>query len=211
MTGKFITIEGIEGAGKTTCISEIVSIIEKAEIPFIQTREPGGTKLGEEVREILLDKRKNGMSTDAELLLMFSSRAEHLEKKILPAIESGKWVVCDRFIDASYAYQGAGRGIKKERIKQLFDWLEGSLDPDLTILLDLPVDQGMSRIKSRQALDRFESENKIFFNKIREGYLDLALSHPDRIQLIDSSRELKSVQEDINKIMTRFINENSGK
>tara|TARA_Y100001935_G_scaffold255670_1_gene271168 strand:- start:9661 stop:10296 length:636 start_codon:yes stop_codon:yes gene_type:complete len=211
MTGKFITIEGIEGAGKTTCISEIVSIIEKAEIPFIQTREPGGTKLGEEVREILLDKRKNGMSTDAELLLMFSSRAEHLEKKILPAIESGKWVVCDRFIDASYAYQGAGRGIKKERIKQLFDWLEGSLDPDLTILLDLPVDQGMSRIKSRQALDRFESENKIFFNKIREGYLDLALSHPDRIQLIDSSRELKSVQEDINKIMTRFIHENSGK
>ncbi len=209
MKGKFITIEGIEGAGKTTCISQIISIIQDSKIPFIQTREPGGTELGEEIRELLLNTRKIGMSSDAELLLLFAARAEHLERVIHPALSNGTWVICDRFIDASYAYQGEGRGIEHSRIKSLYKWIDKSLEPDLTLLLDLSVEQGFDRIQNRKILDRFESEDINFFQKVRKGYLDIAKFDPFRVKIVDSSRSLENVKNDISIIVKNFINEDS--
>lgn len=195
MKGKFISIEGIEGAGKSTQMSVISDYLNTHQIPHIITREPGGTPLAEEIREILLKPRESGMSIDTELLLMFASRAEHLNTKILPALNVGQWVISDRFVDATFAYQGGGRGVAEQRIQALADWTLQGLMPDLTLLFDLPVETGQQRVRQRAAaLDRFEQEKVEFFEKIRDCYLQRSNQAPDRISVIDASQDLGSVE-----------------
>jgi len=206
MTGKFITIEGIEGAGKTTCIQVVTEVTERQGISAIHTREPGGTDLGEDLRNLLLGHKHTGMSDDAELLMMFAARAQHIAQKIKPALDVGKWVLCDRFTDATYAYQGYGRGIPLEKIASLENWVQGALRPDLTLLMDLPVEVGMERAGKRSAPDRFESEAWDFFERIRKGYLSIAAEQPSRVKVIDASQDLANVQAQIRAAMEAFVN-----
>jgi len=206
MTGKFITIEGIEGAGKTTCIQVVTEVTERQGISAIHTREPGGTDLGEDLRNLLLGHKHTGMSDDAELLMMFAARAQHIAQKIQPALDDGKWVLCDRFTDATYAYQGYGRGIPLEKIASLENWVQGALRPDLTLLMDLPVEVGMERAGKRSAPDRFESEAWDFFERIRKGYLSIAAEQPSRVKVIDASQDLANVQAQIRAAMEAFVN-----
>ncbi|MCB1724049.1 MAG: dTMP kinase [Gammaproteobacteria bacterium] len=194
---RFITVEGIEGAGKSSCLAVIEALIRRRGHDLLVTREPGGTPLGEELRALLLGHRADGMSDDAELLLMFAARAEHLYRRIEPALAAGQWVLCDRFTDATYAYQGYGRGIDLARIATLETWVQGGRKPDLTLLLDLPVEQGLSRAGKRSAPDRFEREQTAFFERVRAGYLALAERSPQRYRVIDASRPLEPVAEDI--------------
>jgi len=165
--GLFITLEGGEGAGKSTQLAYIRQRLEAAGVTLHVTREPGGTPLGEQIRELLLDHRQTDMATDTELLLMFAARAQHLAERIRPALAAGEWVLCDRFTDATYAYQGGGRGIDSQRIAVLENWVQGTLRPDLTLLLDLPVNVGMARANGRGELDRFEREQQAFFDRVR--------------------------------------------
>ena len=208
--GCFITVEGGEGAGKSSNLSYIHQLLEAAGKPVVFTREPGGTPLGEAIRELLLGHRHNGMADDTELLLMFAARAEHLQRIILPALEKGSWVVCDRFTDASYAYQGAGRGISKQRIAILEQFVQGGLRPDLTLLLDLPVEVGLARAGNRSTPDRFESETGAFFEKVRQGYLQIAAAEPARVKVIDASTALEQVQQQIEAVLTNFIQRRDG-
>jgi dTMP kinase len=203
--GKFITVEGGEGAGKSTNLSFIQQLLEAAGKEVVFTREPGGTPLGEEIRELLLGHKHDGMSDDTELLLMFAARAEHLARKIKPALASGSWVLCDRFTDATYAYQGGGRGIAHDHIAVLEQWVQGELRPDLTLLLDLPVETGLERAGKRSAPDRFESQASQFFNAVRQGYLDIAAAEPERVKLIDASQSLEEVQAQIEAVITEFL------
>lgn len=203
--GAFITIEGIEGAGKSTCMQVVAEQIDAQGIALLQTREPGGTELGEDLRELLLGHRHTGMADDTELLLMFAARAEHIQRKILPALQAGHWVLCDRFTDATYAYQGAGRGIPVQRIEVLENWVQGALRPDLTIVMDLPVAQGLERAGKRSAPDRFESEALAFFERVRQGYLDIAQRDPQRVRVVDASRDLEQVSRSIRRLIGDFI------
>ena len=203
--GAFITIEGVEGAGKSTCMQVVAEQIEAQDIALLQTREPGGTELGEDLRELLLGHRHTGMADDTELLLMFAARAEHIQRKILPALQAGQWVLCDRFTDATYAYQGAGRGIPAQRIEVLENWVQGALRPDLTIVMDLPVAQGLERAGKRSAPDRFESEALAFFERVRQGYLDIAQRDPQRVRVVDASRDLEQVSRSIRGLIGDFI------
>ena len=206
MTGKFITVEGIEGAGKTTCMQVVTEVIEHQGINAIHTREPGGTDLGEDLRSLLLGHKHTGMSDDAELLMMFAARAEHIAQKIQPALDDGKWVLCDRFTDATYAYQGYGRGIPLEKISGLENWVQGKLRPDFTLLMDLPVEVGMERAGKRSAPDRFESEAWDFFERIRQGYLSIAAEQPSRVKVIDASQDLPDVQAQVKTAIEAFVN-----
>jgi dTMP kinase len=206
MTGKFITVEGIEGAGKTTCMKVVTEVIEHQGINAIHTREPGGTDLGEDLRSLLLGHKHTGMSDDAELLMMFAARAEHIAQKIQPALDDGKWVLCDRFTDATYAYQGYGRGIPLEKIAGLENWVQGTLRPDLTLLMDLPVEVGMERAGKRSAPDRFESEAWDFFERIRQGYLSIAAEQPSRVKVIDASQDLPDVKAQVRVAIEDFVN-----
>lgn len=208
MTGKFITVEGIEGVGKSTNIEFIRGIIEAAGKDVVVTREPGGTSVGEEIRRLLLDYRNNGMSGDTELLLMFAARAEHLARVIRPALDSGQYVLCDRFTDATYAYQGGGRNIPFNRIAMLEDWVQGGLRPHLTLLLDVPVATGMQRAVQRSQADRFEQEQHDFFERVRDTYLTLAKREPERIRIIDASQSLEAVQTRIQREVERFLMKN---
>jgi len=203
--GRFITVEGIEGAGKSSCLETIGRRLAAAGKQVVQTREPGGTALGEEIRAILLAHREEGMSGDSELLLVFAARAEHIASKIQPALEAGRWVVCDRFTDATFAYQGGGRGLAPERIRSIRDWVQGDLDPDLTLLLDLPVSVGLERAGGRSAPDRFESEAEAFFARVRAAYLDMAAAEPERFRVVDASREMGEVQDGILQLIDHFI------
>jgi dTMP kinase len=203
--GAFITIEGIEGAGKSTCMQLLAGQIESEGIPLLQTREPGGTALGEDLRELLLGHRHTGMAEDAELLLMFAARAQHIQHKILPALQAGQWVLCDRFTDATYAYQGAGRGIPAQRIAVLENWVQGPLRPDLTIVMDLPVAQGLERAGKRSTPDRFETEAMGFFERVRQGYLNIAQEEPRRVRVVDASRDLQQVGTSIRQVIGEFI------
>ncbi|MET0052557.1 MAG: dTMP kinase [Candidatus Thiodiazotropha sp.] len=209
-SGRFITVEGGEGAGKSSNLSYIRDFLEKAGKSVVFTREPGGTELGESIRELLLGHQHTGMSSDCELLLMFAARAEHLQAKILPALNQGQWVLCDRFTDASYAYQGAGRGLPEERIAALETFVQGALRPDLTLLLDLPVEVGLERAGKRSAPDRFESEAKSFFEKVRQGYLEIAHRDPERVRIIDASVPLVEVQHQISEVLNRFLDDVDG-
>ena len=201
----FITLEGSEGVGKTSNLEFIKSKLDNAGIDYIITREPGGTVLGEKLREILLGEQFKGMSDDAELLLMFAARAEHVNKVIKPALQQGKWVLCDRFTDATYAYQGGGRQLSVERIAQLENWVLGDMRPDLTLLLDAPVTVGRERAGKRSAPDRFEQEKDAFFNRVRDMYLFRAHQESNRIKVIDASGALESVQQQINKIFSDLL------
>ncbi len=205
MTARFITVEGIEGAGKTTSIAFITRYLEARGIDLVVTREPGGTGLGEELRAMLLAHRQEGMAADTETLLMFAARAEHLKQVISPALTAGKWVLSDRFTDASYAYQGGGRGISAQRIAILEDWLQGELRPDLTLLLDVPVIVGLQRAGRRSTPDRFESEQLAFFERVREAYLQQAHRHAKRYRIIDATQVQSAVQDQIKQVLDKFL------
>jgi dTMP kinase len=207
MSGRFITVEGGEGVGKTTNINYIESLIKASGKNLISTREPGGTPLAEAVRGLLLDPAHKGMHPDCELLLMFAARAEHLDKVIRPALARGDWVLCDRFTDATYAYQGYGRGLSLERIAELEQLVQAELRPDLTLLLDVPVEIGMERAGNRSDPDRFEQENLAFFERIRQGYLSRARAEPERFVVIDAGQELETVQGGIRHALGRLLDE----
>jgi dTMP kinase len=198
--GKLISIEGIEGVGKSTNVEHLTRTLEARGHKVLTTREPGGTPMAERIRELLIEHGDEPMPEIAELLLMFASRALHVSNVIQPALAAGTWVVCDRFTDASRAYQGGGRGIPLDDINQLARWVMGDLKPDLTILLDAPVETGMSRAGQRGDPDRFEVERSEFFSRVREAYLQLAKAEPERFVVVDATQDLESVQRDISKI-----------
>lgn len=205
MSGRFITVEGVEGAGKSTLINALRQYLDEAGIEVLVTREPGGTRLGEALREVLLDNHQREMVPEAELLMIFSARVQHLREKIGPTLESGTWVVCDRFTDATYAYQGYGRGLDLERIHYLEDWLQGDLRPDLTLLLDLPVEQGLERTGERGGPDRFEAEAGDFFDRVRNGYLELARREPERFRLVDATQSVEAVRERVGELLREYL------
>jgi dTMP kinase len=202
MMGRFITIEGIEGVGKTTNIEFVKSWLEKQNIQYITTREPGGTQLGEQLRELLLHGGE--VCSNAELLMMFASRAQHLEQVIKPAIEQGKWVICDRFTDSTYAYQGGGREMNVDVIAQLEKIVHGDFQPSLTLLLDAPVEIGRARAAKRGAADRIEAEDLSFFNRVRDMFLARAKAQ-DRFTVIDATQSLGAVQTDIMQCLEKLI------
>ena len=205
MRGKFITIEGTEGVGKTTNMAYVQQQLEAAGINVIVTREPGGTAIGEKIRELLLDARNNDLLDDTELLMMFAARAQHIQQVIEPALKTGQWVLCDRFTDATYAYQGGGRGIDTDRIAMLETWVQGALRPDLVLLLDVPVKTGLSRASERSAPDRFEQEQQSFFERVRQAYLDRADNDPQHYRIIDASQTLDAVQAQIKQAMQDLL------
>jgi dTMP kinase len=204
MKGKFITVEGIEGVGKTTNIDFIHQQLQAAGRDVVLTREPGGTPLAEAIRGLLLDPAYTGMDSTCELQLMFAARAEHLARVVWPALEQGQWVLCDRFTDATYAYQGGGRGIDSGVIARLEELVQGDFRPDLTLLLDVPVEIGLARASKRGALDRFEQEKVAFFERVRNTYLEMAQRSPDRYRVIDASLPLNDVQNQIAAILSTY-------
>ena len=195
--GKFITVEGIEGVGKSTNIEYLVGLLEARGLEVISTREPGGTPLAERIRELLLSHSEEALDDTAELLLFFAARSLHVRNLIIPALERGCWVVCDRFTDASRAYQGTARGQGRERVDTLAEWVHGDLSPDLTVLLDAPAAVGMARAGRRGAADRLESEQLAFYERARQTYLDLAAAEPERFAVIDARQEVAVVQQAI--------------
>jgi len=202
---KFITLEGSEGVGKTSNMEFIKTLLDNANIAYIETREPGGTPLGEALRNTLLGEDFKGMADDTELLLMFASRAEHVAKVIRPALENGQWVLCDRFTDSTFAYQGGGRQLDVNRIAGLEQWVLEDLRPDLTLLLDAPVEVGRERAGKRSAPDRFEQERDAFFNRVRETYLQRAKNDPNRIKVIDASGDLESVTCQVEAVLKNYL------
>ena len=204
--GKFITIEGQDGAGKSTNVAVIEAWLDERGIGYVHTREPGGTKFGERIRALILGSSDDSFGSDAELLLMFAARAQHILEVIEPALRSGKWVLCDRFTDATYAYQGGGRGISKSTIESLEQTVQGELQPDLTILLDLPVEIGESRAGARSAADRFEQQQLDFKQRVRDSYLERAQQHPDRIKVVDASTSLQHVKDAIRAELSIAVN-----
>lgn len=206
--GRFITLEGTEGVGKSTNLQFIQSVLEQYKVQYQLTREPGGTPLAEEVRELLLANREERVAEDAELLLVFAARAQHLNQVVRPALERGEWVLCDRFTDATFAYQGGGRGLDNQFISQLETMVQRGLQPDLTILLDLPVEIGLARARQRADLDRFENEKIVFFERVREAYLARAKSDPQRFAVVDASGTLEQVQQQIRGVLDKYLAEN---
>lgn len=206
MRGAFITLEGTEGVGKTTCIAFVRETLAAAKIPTVVTREPGGTELGDKIRDWVLQGDHGELSAETETLLMFAARAFHLDEVIRPALDDGKWVICDRFSDATVAYQGGGRCADKALIESLRTAVHGDLEPDLTLLLDAPVEVGLNRIRTR-TLDHFERENRDFFIRVREAYLKLAREEPNRIKVIDARLSLTEVESRISSHMTAFLGE----
>ena len=204
-SGRFITVEGGEGAGKTTQIAFIYDYLQRTGLTVALTREPGGTALGEELRALLLGHRHKGMALATETLLMFAARAEHLERVIRPALAAGHWVLCDRFTDASYAYQGGGRGLALEQIAILEDWVQGDLQPDLTLLFDVPVEMGLERAARRSTADRFEQEEKAFFERVRTAYLQRARQHPDRYRRVDAARPIEQVRAEVEILLAEWL------
>lgn len=203
--GRFITVEGTEGVGKSTNMAFIENWLNDAGKELVITREPGGTELGEKLRAVLLDAKEQSMSDDTELLLMFAARAQHLYEVIQPALDAGKWVLCDRFTDSTYAYQGGGRGIEISRIAQLEQWVQGDRRPDMTLILDLPIDIGLERAGKRSAPDRFELEKHDFFNKVRDTYLARAAENPNRYKVIDASPSIAEVQQSIQVVLEKMV------
>jgi dTMP kinase len=202
--GRFLTIEGIEGVGKTTQVARLSESLSGRGIVHVVTREPGGTPLAERIREIVLKSGDEVLPPTAELLLMFAARAVHLANHIEPHLRTGRWVICDRFTDATYAYQGGGRGLGTEHIRQLEAMVQGARRPDLTVLLDAPVEQALGRARQRNAgavSDRFESERAEFFERVREAYRARAAAEPDRIAVIDASQSADRVTAQILQLL----------
>jgi dTMP kinase len=202
--GRFLTIEGIEGVGKSTQVARLSKGLSERGIAHVVTREPGGTPLAERIREIVLNSRDETLPPTAELLLMFAARAVHLTNHVEPQLSAGRWVLCDRFIDATYAYQGGGRRLGMDNIRQLETMVLGARRPDLTVLLDAPVDQALRRARQRNAgaaADRFESERADFFERVREAYLSRAAAEPNRIAVVDASQSADLVALRILKLL----------
>ena len=199
--GRFITFEGIDGAGKSTQIAVVANALRDRGLPLVITREPGGTALGEALREVILHQP---MTIAAETLLMFAARAEHLERVIRPALEAGTWVLCDRFTDATYAYQSGGRGMTAERIGELEQWVHPDLQPDLTLLFDVPPDVAAHRLAQARSADRFESEQLDFFGRVRRAYLDRAGSQPQRFIVIDGTQPADVIGVRLTELMQRW-------
>lgn len=210
MKGLFITVEGPEGAGKSTNIQYLAQLFRKIDRQVLLTREPGGTKIGENIRTILLNPDFKGMEADTELLLMFAARAEHLNKVIIPALNQGQVVICDRFTDASYAYQGGGRRLGADRVATLEQFIQGALRPNFTLLFDVDTDIGQQRIKQRSGLDRFEQEDMAFFEAVRDAYWQQASKHPERYKVIDANLPLSGVQAQILTYFDQIISTTSG-
>ena len=204
MRGKFITIEGQDGAGKSTNIDVIRKFLQDKGITFVSTREPGGTPVGELLRDTVLKSNSEFIGDTAELLIMFAARAQHLEQVILPALEQGNWVLSDRFTDATYAYQGAGRECGMDDIATLETLVQGDLQPDLTVLLDVPVEVGASRADQRSKPDRFELQASEFKSRVRQCYLSRASADPKRIKVVDAGQPLESVQQAVEETLTAF-------
>jgi len=204
-SGKFISVEGIEGVGKSTNIEVLVECIQDAGHKVLTTREPGGTPFAEDIREILMNRSDEPVPEIAELLLMFAARSFNVNNVIVPALEAGTWVVSDRFTDSSRAYQGGGRGIPMETIDHIADWVHGDTWPDLTILLDAPVEIGMERAGRRSAPDRIEQERHDFFERVRECYLQIAANEPERVIVIDTTRSIEEVRADITTIAAQLL------
>ena len=206
--GRFLTVEGIEGVGKTTQMGRISTMLAERGIAHVVTREPGGTPLAEEIRDLVLKAREEALSDAAELLLMFAARSVHLRNLIEPNLSLGRWVLCDRFTDATYAYQGAGRGLEESSIRQLERLVQGTRRPDLTLLLDVPVQLGLQRARQRNAAagighadDRFEAQRQEFFERVRAAYLARASAEPGRIVIIDARRPADEVTEQIAAVL----------
>jgi dTMP kinase len=203
--GKFLTIEGTEGVGKSTNLAFVRDWLGTRGIEVVVTREPGGTPLAEEIRSLLLSKREEHVDETAELLLLFAARAQHLAQVIKPALARGAWVLSDRFTDATYAYQGGGRGLSKSTIEQLEQLVQNDLRPDLTLILDIEVELGLNRARQRGELDRFESETIGFFEQVRSAYCQRASMAPERYALVDAGQTLDAVQRDIDKALSTLL------
>ena len=209
-TGKFITIEGIDGAGKSASVATVVSAIQNAGIEIITTREPGGTSLGEELRQIILQPESN-FCVEAEILTIFAARAQHLHELVLPAIEKGQWVLCDRFTDSTYAYQGGGRNFDSNQISIIEEWLQKEFRPDLTILMDALTETGQARIRnSSEALDRFELENYEFHERVRQTFRTIASNEPDRVKVIDANQSETEVRDRARELIDDFLRKWNG-
>jgi|TARA_Y100000310_G_scaffold323106_1_gene383046 dTMP kinase len=203
--GRFISVEGIEGVGKTTNLEFIERYLRQKGIDVVlRTREPGGTPLAEDIRTLLLQKRTEDVDAVTELLLMFAARAQHVSQVIRPALARGEWVLCDRFTDSSYAYQGGGRQVPQEQIEALEGLLLGEFEPDLTFILDLPVDEGLQRAEKRSAKDRFEQEERLFFERVRQVYLDRAKRYPHRCHVVETAAALESVQRELARVLDKY-------
>lgn len=205
MTGLFITLEGPEGAGKSTNREYLAERLREQGVDVLLTREPGGTPLAERIRELLLAPSDEPMAADTELLLVFAARAQHLQQVIRPALARGCVVLCDRFTDATYAYQGGGRGLSTARIAQLEQFVQGELRPDLTLIFDLPVEVGLARAAARGRLDRFEQEQRSFFESVRHAYLARAEQSPPRYRVLDAGQSLAQVQADIDALLPSLL------
>lgn len=203
--GRFITVEGTEGVGKSTNIAFVQQWLTERGVEVVLTREPGGTPLAEELRELLLAPREEPVCNTAELLLMFAARAQHLSQKIRPALARGAWVLCDRFTDATFAYQGGGRGLDTAPIRTLEQLVQQALNPDLTLLLDLPVEVGLARATARSAPDRFEQEKLQFFTRVQAAYHQRAELAPERFRIIDAAPALPQVQQQIAEVLEQFL------
>lgn len=203
--GQFITFEGTEGVGKSTQLANAADTLKTLGVDYIVTREPGGTPMAESIRDLLLAPRDEPVNDMTELLLMFAARAQHLHTRILPELEAGRWVLCDRFTDATFAYQGGGRGVPTERISQLENLVQGNFRPDHIILLDAPVETGMARARDRGELDRFEREAVAFFRRIRQTYLDRAKADPVRYHIVDAGQSLEMVSRDIVNLVAGLL------
>lgn len=205
MSGLFITLEGPEGAGKSTNRDYLASCLRAQGVEVLLTREPGGTPLAERIRGLLLEPSDEPMAADTELLLVFAARAQHLAQVIRPALERGAVVLCDRFTDATYAYQGGGRGLDVARIATLEQFVQGDLRPDLTLIFDLPVEIGLARAAARGRLDRFEQEGRAFFQAVRQAYLQRAAAAPARYRLLDAAQPLAGVQADLDALLPELL------
>lgn len=203
--GKFLTIEGTEGVGKSTNLTFVRDWLQTRGIEVVVTREPGGTPLAEEIRNLLLAKRQEPVNETAELLLVFAARAQHIAQVIEPALERGAWVLSDRFTDATYAYQGGGRGLNKTVIAQLESLVQRDLQPDLTLILDIDVALGLNRARQRGELDRFESEALEFFERVRAAYRERVIAAPARYALVDAGQPLEKVQQDVAFNLTQLL------
>jgi dTMP kinase len=208
--GKLITVEGIEGAGKSTVVPYVCRYFEGEGLRVVATREPGGTAVGEEIRGLLLEHRNEPMDPETELLLMFAARAAHLQALILPALSAGVWVVSDRFTDATYAYQGGGRGVPIRRVELMEHWVQGDLRPDLTLLLDVPAPLGLARARQRGEADRFELEEVAFFERARQTYLARAHAEPQRYRVIDAVLPLAAVQARVREALELVVRNENG-
>lgn len=203
--GRLITVEGIEGAGKSTNLAFVAAQLAAAGHAVVETREPGGTALGEAIRAVVLAPAEAPVAPEAEALLMFAARAQHLDEVIEPALARGAWVVCDRFTDATYAYQGGGRGMALSRIAALEDWVQGALRPDLTLLLDIDPEVGLQRVRERGDSDRFDAETIEFFEGVRAVYLRRAAQHPERYAVVDAEQPLAKVQASLTEALARVL------